>query len=183
MDHYQKYRIYIKETGGIRNAATVEFFPQHVQMPKTSSADRLAATIEDLTHILKHPHPKTHDAIRKLSEIFHPPKSDADASPRVRETDALPRVARHAAPRVVKNRKRLPTITEEPTPHPVGTIVSKKFGKGIHRGTVTKYTEDRQWPYWIDYDNGDSEEMTHKQVKRYKCIDADHVKRFTRTSL
>ena len=97
MDHYRNYRIYVKETGGIRNAATVEFFPQHVQIPKTSSADRLAATIEDLTHILKNPHPKTpfleqgtptNDAIRKLSEIFHPPKSDAGASPRVRETDA-----------------------------------------------------------------------------------------------
>ena len=111
MDHYRNYRIYVKETGGIRNAATVEFFPQRVQMPKTSSADRLAATIEDLTHILKHPHPKTpfldqgtptNDAIRKLREIFHPPKSNVNASPRVRETDTLPRVARHVAPRVVK---------------------------------------------------------------------------------
>ena len=101
-------------------------------MLKTSSADRLAATIEDLNHILKNPHPKTpfldqgtptNDAIRKLNEIFNSPRSDATASPRVRETDTLPRVARHAAPRVNKNNKRLPTISEEPTPHPVGTIV------------------------------------------------------------
>ena len=73
--------------------------------------------------------------------FIHP--LDADASPRVHKTDALPRVAQHAAPRAKKNRERLPTVTEEPTPHPVvGTIVRKKFGKGIDRGTVIKYTED-----------------------------------------
>ena len=66
-------------------------------MPKTSSEDRLAATLEDLGHILKNPHPKqpfldqgtpTNDTIRKLREIFHPPQEDTAASRRVPETVA-----------------------------------------------------------------------------------------------
>ena len=91
MDHYRCYKIYIPETGGVRTAATVSFFPKHVQIPKTLSEDRLAATLEDLSEILKKPHPKTpflqqgtetNDAIRKIRETFHPPKSDTVASPR-----------------------------------------------------------------------------------------------------
>ena len=55
-EHHRCYKIYVPETGGMRIAATVEFFPKHVQMPKTSSGDRLAATIEDLSHVLQNPH-------------------------------------------------------------------------------------------------------------------------------
>ncbi len=77
--YYQNYECYIPETGGIRNSARVEFFPKHVQMPKTSSEDRLAAVLEDLKEALKTPHPSTpftqqgtttNNAICKLHEIF-----------------------------------------------------------------------------------------------------------------
>lgn len=51
--HYQTYKAYIPETGGMRKVAIVKFFPKYVQMPKTSSVDRLVAIIEALTHILK----------------------------------------------------------------------------------------------------------------------------------
>ena len=104
-------------------------------MPQTSSENRLAATLEDLSAILKNPNGKTpflqqgtptNDAICKMAEIFYPPKSDAGASPRVVETVRPPRVERHTAPRVSEK--------EEPVQHPNGTIVRKKFGNGIHRG-------------------------------------------------
>ena len=42
----------------MRKAATVEFFPKYVQIPKSLSEYRLAATLEDLDHILKNSHPK-----------------------------------------------------------------------------------------------------------------------------
>lgn len=58
MNHYQNYEVYVKETGGIQTAATVEFFPKHVQMPQTSSEDRLAAALEDLKHVLQNFAPK-----------------------------------------------------------------------------------------------------------------------------
>ena len=158
-NHYQNVNCWIKETGGMRDSATVEFFPKYVQMPKTSSKDRLAAVLEDLVEIVKHKkHParpslqlgtETNDAIRQLEEIFAPPKQDTDESSRVLDTATDKRMAPHAEPRV------------DTTIYPTGTIVMKKFGKGIHRGEVKRYDEDRKY-YWIDYDNGNSEEMTQK---------------------
>lgn len=114
MDHYRCYQVYVPETNGVRISATVNFFPHHVQMPRTSSEDRLAVTFEDLSTILKNPYANTpslqqgsptNDAIRKLSEIFHPPKSDAAASPRVAETVRPPRVERRTAPRVSEKKE------------------------------------------------------------------------------
>ena len=57
--HYQNYRVYIPATRGERTTDTIEFFPEHVQMPKTSSEDRLASATKDLIAILKKPHPPT----------------------------------------------------------------------------------------------------------------------------
>ena len=89
--HYRNYRVYIPATRGERTTDTIEFFPKHVQMPKTSSENRLASATEDLIAILKKPHPptlfldqgtKTNDAIRKLQEIFTP-RQQNEASTRV----------------------------------------------------------------------------------------------------
>ena len=98
-NHYRNYKCYVPETHATRISDTVEFFPKLVQMPKTSSEDRLAAILEDLKEVLKHPHPKTpfldkgtktNDAITKLETIFGPPKKDNNNNrPRVIE---LPRV-------------------------------------------------------------------------------------------
>ena len=57
--HYRNYEVYIPTTRGVRTTDTIEFFPKHVQMPKTSSEDRLASATEDLIAILKKPHPPT----------------------------------------------------------------------------------------------------------------------------
>ena len=73
--HYRSYRVYIPVTRGKRTTDTIEFFPEHVQMQKISSEDRLASATEGLIEILKKPHPltpfldqgtKTNDDIRKL---------------------------------------------------------------------------------------------------------------------
>ena len=157
-------------------------------MPKTSSEDRLAATLEDLTHILKNPHPKqpfldqgtpTNDAIRKLQEIFNPPAGDTTVSQNGVETKPPQpkKTKQHAVPRVEEKSK-----TKER--HPNGTIILRKFGGKIHKGEVKRYNEERKFPYWIDYDDGDSEELNHKQVTRYKSIDTamDPIKRITRSS-
>ena len=75
--HYRNYRVYILATRGERSLDAIEFFPEHVQMPKTTSEDRLSSATKDLIAILKKLHPpkpfldqgtKTNDNIRKLQE-------------------------------------------------------------------------------------------------------------------
>jgi hypothetical protein len=109
MKHYRNYNSYIPETHGIRTTNTIEFFPEKVDMPTTSTTDRLARATEDLTEILQSEHPatpflqqgtKVNDAIKQLAEIFTPPNREETAlaapSPRVLETAV-------AAPRVGEN--------------------------------------------------------------------------------
>ena len=63
-------------------------------------------------------------------------------------------------------------------------MVKKKFGNHNHRGTVSRYDDENEL-YWIDHDNGDSEEMSWKQVQKYKCNDQDHdrIPRLTRNKV
>ena len=71
----------------------------------------------------------------------------------------------------------------EPVKHPIGTILLRKFGGRIHRGKITKYDEARKY-YWINYDNGDLEELNHKQTSKFKSDDTntDPIRRITRNS-
>jgi hypothetical protein len=109
MKHYRNYGSYIPETRGERTTNTIEFFPDKVDMPTTSSTDRLARATENLVDILQQPHPATpllqqgtvvNDAMEQLSKIFSPPTRVETAmavpTPRVLE----PAVA---APRVGEN--------------------------------------------------------------------------------
>ena len=63
-------------------------------------------------------------------------------------------------------------------------MVRKKFGNHNYRGTVSRYDDENEL-YWIDYDNGDSEEMSWKQVQKYKCNDQyhDRIPIFTRNKV
>jgi uncharacterized protein len=109
MKHYRNYDSYIPETRGERTTNTIEFFPDKVDMPTTSSTDRLARATENLVDILQQPHPATpllqqgtvvNDAMEQLSKIFSPPTRIETAmavpTPRVLEPAA-------AAPRVGEN--------------------------------------------------------------------------------
>ena len=60
----------------------------------------------------------------------------------------------------------------EPEKYPVGRVLLRKFSGHIHQEKVTKYDEDRKY-YWIEYDNGDSEELSHKKICKYKSWDQD----------
>lgn len=127
-------------------------------MPKTSSEDRLAATIEDLSHVLKNPHLKipfleqgtpTNDAIRKIQAIFNPSLRDAAAPPRVIETTKATRVqparkARSIVPRVNLNSKKIDKIIEEAKRYPVGTILIRNSKGRIVREQVVSYDKDRK---------------------------------------
>jgi hypothetical protein len=195
MHHYRNYKAYIPETRGVRKTNTIEFFPDKVNMPSTSSAGRLAAATEDLLAALENPHPPapfldlgttTNDAIAKLKSIYLSPRDIPSqrvvgtniASPRVQNTVSGPKVLNRTT-------NRLRSILEENKIYPDGTEIMKQFnGNKIYRRTVTSHNEERDL-YRIDYDDGDWEEMNQKQVKKIICLDTekDQVKRMTRSSL
>ena len=193
--HYRNYEVYIPTTRGERTTDTIEFFPKHVQMPKTSSEDRLASATEDLIAILEKPHPptpfldqgtKTSDAIRKLREIFTPRQ----------QTEHTTRVRRRAATRVTTqseedqqqhfNSNRAPTRVELPTidEDEIGTIIMKNYNNTIRRGEVTHYFADEK-RYFIVYDNGENEKINSRTLNRYQCTDTDgdRTRRITRLSI
>jgi hypothetical protein len=59
MNHYRNYNSYIPETRGIQTTNALEFFPEKVEMPATTTPERLARATEDLVATLQQPHPTT----------------------------------------------------------------------------------------------------------------------------
>jgi hypothetical protein len=118
--HYRNLNSYIPSTRGIQTTNTIEFFPEKVDMPTTSTTDQLARATEDLAN------PETpflqqgtvvNDAMQQLTKIFTPPNKEKTAmaapSPRVLETA-------EAAARVSENNNgnqspRVSTITTTTT--------------------------------------------------------------------
>ena len=76
-------------------------------------------------------------------------------------------------------------INEEREVYPIGTTVRKKFNQFTHIERIIKYDEDQEW-YTIEYQDGNWEEMSTKEVLKYKCtVDMstiDNVRRLTRSS-
>lgn len=55
LDSYRCYRVWIWDTQSERISDTLEWFPQHVRMPTTTSTDLLLAGLRDVTHALNSP--------------------------------------------------------------------------------------------------------------------------------
>jgi hypothetical protein len=55
LDHYRHWDFYIPKTRGTRVSDTVVFLPEKYSMPTSTSADRAAAALEELTEALKNP--------------------------------------------------------------------------------------------------------------------------------
>jgi hypothetical protein len=78
-EHYRCHRVYIPATRAERIAKTVEFFPLHCAMPRTSSADAATQAARALIDALKNPAPAAPfatlgqsqlQAIQQLADIF-----------------------------------------------------------------------------------------------------------------
>eukprot|EP00978_Attheya_sp_CCMP212_P026018 scaffold84797_cov47-Attheya_sp.AAC.2 len=184
MHHFQSYYCYyIPKTRGERvSNSTVELFPVHVEMPVTSSEDQLTQITQDLITVLQKPHPKTpfldqgdktSNTIAQLKTIFQPPQKDdtrnTASPPRVSDTatSQAPRVlrsetTRRQSPRVLETNKMLENVIINQTQ------VKKKFGRHVFTGTVTKYDQKANL-YFIEYTDGDCEEMTKKNIQTYQC--------------
>jgi hypothetical protein len=122
--HYRCYQIYSIETGAERTTDTLSWFPKHVRMPQTSSADAATSAARDLIHALRNPAPATPfsqldntelSALDRLAAIFHQQTVSKDAS--------LPRVEANKQATVDKSK---PDIANHPAPEPTpGPTVPK----------------------------------------------------------
>ena len=106
--------------------------------------------------------------------IAAPNKSNSLATPNAGHT-----------PPVQTFEHRRTSIAKETEVYPNGTTIRKLFGKYVHTGTVIAYNTANRY-YFIEYDDGDTEEMTRTEVDKYKeTVDLNSVhklKRLTRAS-
>jgi hypothetical protein len=130
-DHYRCYRVYVSRTAAERIADTVEFFPEHAPMPKTSSADSARDAAAALTTALLNPSPaapsakigdKQMEALHQLASIFATSIPDPVALPRVaaQPVPAPVLITPAASPRVPV---QVPTPSPPPTAPPAGPPV------------------------------------------------------------
>jgi hypothetical protein len=107
--------VYITETAKERIANTLVWYPSHVVMPKTSSADAATAAARDLIYALQNPHPAAPIApladehqkgLQNLAEIFQQVATHPKPAPRVRFANDQP---------------NLPTTAGSPRVSPSGT--------------------------------------------------------------
>jgi hypothetical protein len=99
-NHYRCHKVYAINTGAERTSDTVEWFPTHVPMPHTNSADAATHAARDLIHALQHPAPASpfapYDAntLSALAELAHIFQRGNPTPPDAKPPGALPRVAK-----------------------------------------------------------------------------------------
>ena len=163
MHHYRHFQINVSSTGGDRVSDTVEFIPTNYIMPRTSSRDRIAAALDEITHAIANPCPRspflngeqTQEIVNELSDIF----STHEQPPRVVPLRPRPKTpSAQPPPRVAR-----PRI--QPLPYPNGTVIAKVFDNTVYNGTIHHHDARRNL-YKIIYTDGDSEELTHSEVAK-----------------
>ena len=159
-------------------------FQQKSRLPNTNPIDRLSAALEDLKHECTptntiHPVVDSkygtdlNKAIRKMKELFQPIITTAsnlinDLSTFKVTPNLVPRVAGTLFPRVdtVQIHKnstslRQPGIREATNRYSIGTNIRKNFGGTFYCGKII--FDNGKW-YKIKYNDGDEEELTHRQT-------------------
>jgi hypothetical protein len=137
--HYRCYQVYISETGAERTVDTLEWFPYHVPMPQTNSANKAAAAARrDLIHALQHPAPASPfagldpnqlSALQDLAQIFDstadlrvsraaPPRVDAATISQTRSPVPLPASYNQATLDPRQRRRRAQQTASLPTQLP-----------------------------------------------------------------
>ena len=114
----------------------------------------------------------THIPVHELRMIFRGrmiTDSEAGASA-IEEYKLEPNSVVHCMGQPVEDARDTESTTTTTTAaakhHPIGTIIRKNFKGKLHTGTVTRYNDEHKL-YWIDYEDGDSEELSHKKVDQF----------------
>ena len=138
---------------------TIEFYPTHCDLPLSDSLDVISLILSELkqvlgdkrnTHFCNNP-TALQRAMISLESLFS--KSNAKQKPLLTSKGNGPRASTRKSTSVYEN----------------GTIVKKRFNKGWYKGEVTKYDPTEKY-YTILYTDGDTEEFTHDEVKRFRKL-------------
>ena len=171
-------------TKGTQESNCIDFFPTNSRIPNTNSIDRLSAALEDLKHEctpLNTNHPiveSTHGtelnkAIKIMKELFQPAITTAsnlinDLSSSNVTPNLVPRVTGNLFPRVEiipihRNSKSIrdPGVSSATNRYVVGTKIKKDFDGTFYQRKIA--SDNGKW-YKIKYNNGDEEELTHRQT-------------------
>ena len=159
-------------------------FPTKSRIPNTDSIDRLSAALEDLKHectpsntnhpIVESTHgTELNRAIKRMKELFQPAITTAsnlinDLSSTTVTPNLVPRVAGNLFPRVAtipihrnSTSIRDPGVSAATNRYAVGTKIRKDFDGTFYRGKIA--SDNGKW-YKIRYNDGDEEELTHRQT-------------------
>ena len=155
--HYRNFTCYIPRTRATRVSNTVEFYPTHCDLPLNDSLDIISLILSELkqllgekknTHFCSNP-TALQRAITSLESLFS--KCNARQKPLSTSKGDGPRASTRKSTSVYEN----------------GTIVKKRFNKGWYKGEVTKYDPIEKY-YTILYTDGDTEEFTQDEFKRFR---------------
>jgi hypothetical protein len=172
--HYRNYKCYMKDTKSTRISNTVEFFPTYCTLPRVRSIDRLTMILQDLHEVLSQP-PRTipflqqgtdlSTALQAIQKILCIVEDDTATSNPI-TTITPPRVDTSTV--VTTPPKRVTRATTAATLVFInGTIISRRFSDGIHEGEIKQYDPKEKY-YKVLYKDGDTEEMTHAEIKQYR---------------
>ena len=197
MSHYRCYTSYDSTTKHESVSNTVQFFPKQCPLPATASTDRLHMILQDLTDVLRQPHPATpfleqgtaiNTGVRRLLEILTawtdigprvPTREittlpDSNTSPHKRKIPtSAPRVKTHttnAVPRVQQKPHQDPRITRTTRSnsiYAIGTIVRKRFADKRYYEGEVTKYDYINNLYTVTFAEGVTEEYTHADMKRH----------------
>ena len=171
-------------TNGTQKSNRVDFFPTKSRLSNTDSINRLSAALEDLKHECTPTnaiHPVVDSkhgtdlskAIKRMKELFQPAITTAsnlinDLSTSKVSPNLVPRVARTLFSRVgtVQIHKnstslRQPGLREATNRYYIGTNIRKNFDSTFYCRKII--SNNSKW-YKIKYNDGDEEELTHRQT-------------------
>ena len=184
LDKFRNYQVYVTATKGTQWSNYVDFFPTKSRLPNTDPIDCLSAALKDLKHkctptndiypVVNSKHgTDINKAIRRMKELFQPAITTAsnlinNLSRFKVNPNLVPRVAGTLFPKVDtvqihKNSTLLwqPGVREVKNRYSIGTNIRKNFDSTFYRGKII--SDNGKW-YTFKNNNGDEEELTHRQT-------------------
>jgi hypothetical protein len=153
--HYRNYKCYMKNTKSTRISNTVEFFPTYCTLPRVRSIDRLTLVLQDL-----------HEVLSQLPQTIPFLQQGTDLSAALQAIQKILCIVKDDTAPLKPTKRATRSTTAATLVYINGTIIRQRFRDGIHEGEIKQY-DPKEKHYKVLYKDGDTEEMTHSEIKQY----------------